>query len=164
MIRKLESSAFSLATEVIRTSFATVANDLGITEENCPKYVGFITTAERLETHREWGWFQYGFYENEQLAGYISISKENSGAFELHNLSVLPHLRHKGFGKQLLDYSLEKIKEMGGKKVEISIVEENTVLKEWYTAYGFIHTGTKKYDHLPFTSGYMEIAIDAKEV
>ncbi len=22
--------------------------------------------------------------------------------------------------------------------------------------YGFVHTGTKKFDHLPFTSGYLE--------
>jgi len=64
-----------------------------------------------------------------------------------------------GYGKELLDFCVAKINESGGNKINISIVEENTVLKNWYTAYGFIHTGTKKYDHLPFISGYMEIIL-----
>lgn len=34
--------------------------------------------------------------------------------------------------------------------------EENTILKTWYAANGFVHTGTKKFKHLPFTTGYME--------
>jgi hypothetical protein len=36
------------------------------------------------------------------------------------------------------------------------IVEDDTVLKNWYTANGFTHTGTKRFGHLPFTVGFME--------
>ena len=36
------------------------------------------------------------------------------------------------------------------------IIEESVVLKNWYIANGFVHTGTKKFDHLPFTCGYLE--------
>ena len=156
MIKQIDPSEFSVAAELIRESFATVAEDLSITEENCPKYVGYVTTAERLLTQHGWGWNIYGLYESERLVGYASVSKDDSGAYEIHNLAVLPELRHKGYGKLLLDYCVERIFESGGRKIVISIVEENTVLKNWYTAYGFIHTGTKKYEHLPFTSGYME--------
>ena len=53
----------------------------------------------------------------------------------------------------------EKIKELGGNKITIGIVEDNTVLKEWYTANGFIHTGTKQYGSLPFTVGHMEWSV-----
>ena len=35
-------------------------------------------------------------------------------------------------------------------------IEESTVLKNWYITNGFEHVGTKKFDHLPFTSGYLE--------
>ena len=45
--------------------------------------------------------------------------------------------------------------------VNIGIVEENTVLKNWYAAYGFIHIGTKKFEHLPFTSGYMKMEVSS---
>ena len=159
MIRLLETQEFPLAAEVIRASFATVADDFGLTEQNCPKYVGFITTAERLETQYGWGWWIYGLYEKEQLIGYVSISKEEDRVYEIHNLAVLPEFRHSGSGKLLLDYCRAKVEEFGGGKIVISIVEENTVLKNWYIAYGFAHTGTKKFEHLPFTSGYMVLEI-----
>ena len=45
---------------------------------------------------------------------------------------------------------------MGGSVIKIGIIEESSVLKNWYIANGFVHTGTKKFDHLPFTSGYLE--------
>ena len=44
----------------------------------------------------------------------------------------------------------------GGRKVCIGIVEENQPLRRWYERFGFIHTGTEKFDFFPFTCGYME--------
>jgi len=100
----------------------------------------------------------YGLFENERLVGYASVSKvkDTDNVYELHNLTVLPDYRHKGYGKQLLDFCKAKVKELGGVKINIGITEENTVLKNWYTANGFIHTGTKKFDHMPITVGFME--------
>ena len=164
MIKKLDPLEFADAADVIRASFATVAEDLGLTEENCPKYVGFVTTPERLQTQHGWGWQIFGLYENRRLVSYVSISKEDDGSYELHNLAVLPEFRHKGYGRQLVDFCLSTVAESGGGKVNISIVEENIVLKNWYVDYGFVHTGTKKYEHLPFTSGYMELVVAAKTV
>lgn len=40
--------------------------------------------------------------------------------------------------------------------MNIGIVEENIVLRSWYEKYGFVHTGTEKFDFFPFTCGYME--------
>ena len=45
---------------------------------------------------------------------------------------------------------------------ERPIIEENPTyeeLKEWYEKIGFVHTGTQKFEHLPFTVGFMEIEI-----
>ena len=167
VIKQLQLSYLPEAVEVIRTSFATVARDLGLTEQNCPKYVGYVTSTERLTTQHSWGWRMYGLYDIDKLIGYVSVSEvmqtsdssEAGKVFEIHNLAVLPEYRHNSHGKRLLDFCVDKIAELGGTKVIISIIEENTVLKNWYTAYGFVHTGTKKYEHLPFTSGYMELMI-----
>jgi len=158
-IKQLTPPDFSLEAEVIRSSFVTVAYDLGLTEQNCPKFVGFITTAERLQTQHGWGWLIYGLYVDDLLVGYVSVSNVGEGVFEIHNLSVLPEYRHRGYGKLLLDFCVARIVELGGNKVAISITEENTVLRDWYLTYGFIHTGTKKFDHLPFTVGYMELMV-----
>ena len=87
----------------------------------------------------------------------LPISKEEEeGVFELHNLSVLPDYRHNGFGKMLLDHAKETVKALGGNTIKIGIIEESGVLKNWYIVNGFVHVGAKKFDHLPFTSGYLE--------
>ena len=98
----------------------------------------------------------YALYAGKKMIGYMSLSKESDDVFELHNLAVLPEFRHKGYGKMLLDYAKDKAKSLGGAKIKIAIIEESTVLKKWYIQNGFVHTGTKKFDHLPFTSGYLE--------
>ena len=36
---------------------------------------------------------------------------------------------------------------------------ESSILKDWYTAYGFTHTGTQKFEHLPFAVGFMELDV-----
>ena len=98
----------------------------------------------------------YALYAEEDIIGYMSVSKESDGSCELHNLAVLPEYRHNGFGKLLLDHAKETVKSLGGNTIKIGIIEESTVLKNWYISNGFVHTGTKKFDHLPFTSGYLE--------
>ena len=162
MIKQLDVSEFQNAAEVIRKSFATVAEEFGFNEQTFPTFTGFVTTTERLQNQAEWGWLMYGFYDNGLLAGYVSISeiKDTDNVYELHNLAVLPEYRHKGYGKQLLDYCKAKVKEFGGVKINIGITEENTVLKKWYAANGFIHTGTKKFDHMPITVGFMEWEVE----
>lgn len=98
----------------------------------------------------------YALYAGKKIIGYMSLSKESNDAYELHNLAVLPEYRHNGFGKRLLDHAKDIVKSLGGSMIQISIIEESTVLKNWYIANGFVHIGTKKFDHLPFTSGYLE--------
>ena len=159
MIRPLGASDFPRAVGLIRASFATVAEEFGLTEQNCPRYTAFATTEERLEYQSRQGWQQYGLYEGEQLVGYAALSREAGCAYELHNLAVLPACRHRGYGKQLLDYCKEKVKEAGGAKITIGIIEENTALKNWYAENGFVHTGAQRLEQFPFTAGYMEFVL-----
>ncbi len=86
----------------------------------------------------------------------MSLTDTGNGGYEMNDVSILPEWRHYGYGKRMIDFCKEKVKELSGNKITIGIVEENTVLKDWYTANGFIHTGTKIFEHLPFTVGYME--------
>ena len=141
--------------DVVRRSFKTVAEEFGLTKENCPRHTSFITI-DFLEAQMSMGWHMYGLYAGKQIIGYMSLSKEGDEVFELHNLAVLSEYRHVGFGNLLLDYSKNAVRSLGGKVIKIGIIEESAVLKNWYIANGFVHTGTKKFAHLPFTSGYLE--------
>ena len=141
--------------EVIHRSFKTVADEFGLTLENCPKHTSFMPIYF-LTTQMEWGWHMFGMVQDGNAIGYMSLSKEGDSVYELHNLAVLPEFRHQGFGKAMLDFAKETVKNLGGDTIKIGIIEESTILKNWYQANGFVHTGTKKFDHLPFTSGYLE--------
>ena len=101
--------------EVIRTSFASVAAEFELTEQNCPNHTSFITV-DKIQRHLDSGWLMYGLYENKRLVGYVSLSKESDAVYELRNLAVLPECRHKNYGRQLLDFCKTKLKELNGIK------------------------------------------------
>ena len=151
----IEKAELSECLDVIHQSFKTVADEFGLTEQNCPKHTSFIPLSF-LETQMKWGWHMYGLYAGKKIIGYMSLSKQDDNTYELHNLAILPEYRHNGFGKQMLDFAKETVKSFGGTKIKIGIIEESIVLKNWYIANGFESVGTKKFDHLPFTSGYLE--------
>jgi len=154
-IAKIKKEDLSECLKVIHQSFKTVAEEFNLTKENCPKHTSFIPLYF-LETQMNWGWHMYGLYNNNKIIGYMSLSKENNTTYELHNLAILPKYRHNGFGKQMLDFAKEEIKSFGATKIKIGIIEESEILKNWYISNGFEHINTKKFDHLPFTSGYLE--------
>jgi len=151
---EIPHTQINIATDVIRTSFATVAAEFGLTEQNCPNHTSFIT-AGTLHSQFELGWLMYGLYKDKRLVGYVSLSNENDGVYEMHNLAILPEYRRRGYGKQLIDFCKGKVKELGGHKIDIGIIDENITLKNGYAANGFVHTGTETFTHLPFTAGFM---------
>lgn len=98
----------------------------------------------------------YAYYDNDVIVGYYSLLLQDNNCCELNNVCVLPEYRHKGMGEELLKHAYGIAVELGCEKMNIGIVEENTVLRKWYESFGFVHTGTQKFDFFPFTCGYME--------
>lgn len=143
--------------EVIRSSFKTVADELGFTEENASRFTAFATTPERLTWQ----------YENEKrpmfayradgrIIGYYSLLKQSGNECELNNLCVLSEYRHRNIGRELLEHAFTEARKIGCSVMNIGIVEENVRLRKWYEANGAVHIRTEKYDFFPFTCGYMK--------
>jgi GNAT superfamily N-acetyltransferase len=153
-IREISEPQIESAAKDIRGSFASLAKQFNITPETCPGASNFIT-AEHLKEHFERGLMMFGL--GDPLIGFAALEMKTDTVYKIRYLSVLPEHRHKGYGKKLLSYCINKVIKLNGSKIEIGIIEENTVLKNWYAANGFIHTGTEKFEHLPFTVGYMEL-------
>lgn len=158
-ILEMQLSDIDICAEVIRRSFLTVARDFGLTQENCPTNGAFIQPS-RLLSDRQKGAFMYKLVEDNTIIGFMSLVPKDACAVELEKLAVLPEYRHGGYGKILLQYAREKSLSLGFRKITIGIIEENTRLKKWYSDFGFIHTGTKNFPHLPFTVGFMELILD----
>lgn len=158
IIREVSMEELDECASVIRQAFGTVAEEFGLNEKNAPTNGAFLKT-ERLLAEREKGFIQYGLITDGAIAGYVQLERANDETYYIEKLAVLPKNRHAGYGRKLLDFAADKIRELGGKKIGIAIIEENHRLKQWYSDYGFVHTGTRKYEHLPFTVGFMELYI-----
>ena len=157
MIKRVEEQDIAGCVKVIKESFSTVAKEFGFTVENAPGFTAFATTEDRLkyylfEEHRP----MYAFYVKEDIVGYYSLFVQDNNECELNNLSVIPAYRHQGIGEELLKHAFKIAKELNCNKINISIVEENNVLRKWYESFDFVHIGTQKFDFFPFTCGYME--------
>lgn len=157
MINEVSEKDIAECVRVIKESFITVANEFGFTIENAPRFTAFATTEDRLKWHllgeqRP----MYAFYDNGLIVGYYSLLLQDNKECELNNLCVIPTYRHKGIGEKLLTNAFHVAKELGCTKINIGIVEENIALRKWYETFGFVHTGTQKFDFFPFTCGYME--------
>ena len=160
MIRRVERADLPVCAGVIRRSFQTVADEFGFTEENAPRFTAFAATEERLFRQMD-GEHRLMYLEEEDgtVRGYYSLLLRDRDACELGSLSVLPEYRHRGIGGRLLAHAKEKAREQHCSVMNLSIVEENTVLRKWYEQNGAVHTGTEKFDFFPFTCGYMKIEL-----
>ncbi len=160
MIRPVKKCEIETCVRVIRESFLTVANELGFTAENAPRFTAFATTAERLSRQFDEGRPMIAYFDgNGRITGYYSLHIQENGECELNNLCVLPECRHKRIGEMLFSHAAMTAEHYGCKKMKLGIVEENKKLRIWYEKLGAVHTGTEKFDFFPFTCGYMEKTI-----
>lgn len=160
MIRQITKQDIPECVEVIRSSFLTVGKEFNITLENAPLFTAYATDEAKVnfwmdEQKRP----MYGYFENGKLVGYYNLAIPSDNECELGSLCVLPEYRHNGIGEALLNDSIMRAKALGLSKMNLSIVEENTVLRKWYENHGFTHVGTKVFDFFPFTCGYLEMML-----
>ena len=158
MIKEIKKKDIAQCARVIRNSFITVANELGFTEDNAPRFTAFAVNADKLNYQLEVEQrVMIAYYlDSGKIIGCYSLLWQEDHQCELNNLCVLPEFRHSGVGIALLRDAFDRAKKERCKKINIGIVEENKVLRKWYENQGFIHIGTKKFDFFPFTCGYME--------
>lgn len=157
MIIQVENKVqLNICLEIIRNSFITVAEEFGLTENNCPSHTAFMTI-DKLEKQFNDGRPMFLLYCDNTPVGYFSLAKCSDEVWELNNLAVLPEYRHLGYGKAMVDYAVETVENYGGNIISIGIIEENTTLKNWYLKLGFKHISIRKFEHLQFTVGFMEL-------
>lgn len=159
IIRTVTTENLPEAVDVIRRSFATVAEEFGLTEENCPNNGAFITE-DRLKTDLDRGSSLSGLFLDDSLVGFVAHKrKEPSTTWYIEKLAVLPEFRHRGFGKALLEYVVSQIRRSGGERISIGVIADNIPLVRWYARSGFVTTGTRQFASLPFLTRYMELTL-----
>lgn len=156
MIREITNKTEMIqSVEVIRAAFKTVADEFYLTKENSPTNPAFINF-DKLESLREKDIKFFGLFENDKLIGFVAVEKADDSIYYLEKLAVLTEHRHKGHGGRIVKFVCNHVKDKGGEKLSIGIIDEHEVLKEWYRTLGFAETGTKRFEHLPFVVCFME--------
>jgi len=156
-IRRLAAADLEQAAQVVRQGFKTVTKEFRLTMENCAVYGMFMRT-ERLILDFMKGELMYGLYIDGMMAGFLQLAK-NGDRVSLKKIVVLPQYRCQGYGSALMEFAEKQAAEWGASCLALSFIEEDSRLKQWYTHRGFLHTGVKRYNNLPFTVGTMEKSV-----
>ena len=151
-IKILDKASLPAALQVVTRSFSTVAEEFGLTRENCPGNTAFIQL-EDLERDYDAGNQMFGLYASEQFASFAELAPSGDGIYQIKRLSTLPPYRHRGYGGILLKHCMDTAGILGGKAVEVGILDDNLRLKNWYIRHGFVAVGTERYEGLPFAVG-----------
>lgn len=78
--------------------------------------------------------------ENSELLGCVYLRREQQQLY-LGMLTVSPGLQGRGTGKLLMKSAEDKAKEMGCKKIVMTVISTRTELIDWYERHGYNKTG-----------------------
>jgi GNAT superfamily N-acetyltransferase len=153
-IRPINTEDSQTLLDVIRRACATVAEQFGLTPQNCPKSPAFHTI-DRVKDDIDRGVLYYLLEEDADVRGCVALEKARPDVCYLERLAVLPEHRSKGFGTALVRHAVAEAETLGAKRIEIGIIADDTQLTQWYRRLGFVLNGTKTFDHLPFVVAFM---------
>ena len=123
--------------DLVRLAFSEVANRMGFSRENSPTYPAFIENQRLLDQLDRPEARAMGIRADGKLVGFVAIAPHGD-FYEITRLAVDPACRHRGYGRLLMDAACDAAREMGLSEIGLGVVNENTVLKKWYEAQGFI--------------------------
>ncbi len=148
----------NILAKLISTAYQDVAIKYNLTVENCPKHPSNCSTEWIISDYeRKIEYYILNF--NTQPIGCVAMEIANDRTIYIERLSILPKFRHQGLGKKLVKFIIKKAAELKVGTVGIGIIAEQEDLRKWYESMNFVFTGTKKFDHLPFTVGFMELTL-----
>ncbi|MBN1362541.1 MAG: GNAT family N-acetyltransferase [Sedimentisphaerales bacterium] len=139
---------------LLQQACATVAQRFGLTMENCPKSPAFYTH-DRARDDLARGVRYFLLEENGTACACVALEQAKPDLVYLERLAVLPEQRRRGYGQALVRHALAQANTLGVRRVEIGIISEDAELQDWYGRFGFVQTGTKRFDHLPFGVAFM---------
>jgi GNAT superfamily N-acetyltransferase len=147
-----------LITSLVNRAFITVALQFGYTGERVPSFPAFIRSSV-ISDQMAGGLNFLGFKTKNDIAGCAGYRRRDECIYIIERLAVLPEFRRRGIGERLMKHIENIIRKKHGDKLEVSIVDNNQTLKDWYKRLGYGETGIEEYAHLPFKVCVMQKSI-----
>jgi N-acetylglutamate synthase-like GNAT family acetyltransferase len=153
-IREAGEKDCALLADLIRDSFADVAERYDLTRENAPTHPYFCTE-EWVGAAMDKGVRFFVMEYNGSPAGCVAVENAGEGKFFMERLAILREARRKGLGEALVKHAIETAREAGARDLLIGVIAGELNLLEWYQRLGFIEVGRKFFEHLPFQVVFM---------
>ena len=126
-IEKANSNDHEILTEITKKSKAF----WGYSEEQMTQWNDALTiTKEYIQTN-----FAYKLTKENQVIGYYSYFNSEAAIIKLDNLFVLPEYIGKGFGNQLMQDFLNRIKE--NRDIKKIVLDADPNAEKFYQKFGF---------------------------
>jgi N-acetylglutamate synthase-like GNAT family acetyltransferase len=157
-IRTANENDMTTLVDLIRRSFAEVAERENLNEADHPRCTSFYTK-QRMQEDFEKGLQYFILEQHEKAIGCVAMEIGSPDVCYLMRLAVLPEYRKQNHGEKLVRYLLDQARQVGAKEVKIGILDNADRLKKWYEQLGFVQFKTQKYDHLPFLVASLSIDV-----
>jgi GNAT superfamily N-acetyltransferase len=164
-IRAAVEAEADIVASLIRCSFATQVEMLGIRENEYPNYVGF-ETASSVRRRMAAGIHVALACLDEESIGTISCSPDaqDPRAGDIMRLGVAPSGRGRGYGRLLMGYAEAQLTMRGVSVARLAIVARFERLREYYEQQGYAGIEVKHAPSLPFRLIVMEKGSGARPV
>ena len=157
-VREADGADSALLAKLIRDSFRTVAERLGLNAANCPTHPSNCTV-DWIERDVASGRRYFILEVDGTPVGCVALEKASDDQCYLERLAVLPGRRRQGYGRALVDRVLREAKTLGTTAVDIGIIAEEADLRDWYKRLGFVEGQTRDFEHLPFAVTFMSCGL-----
>ena len=163
-IREITNEPIEPNAAFIRCCYQTVADEMGITPENAPRYTAFITD-EWLEEERANGAVFYGYFIDGVKAGFVTLEQEHEheSKWFMKRLCVLPDYRSHRIGRKLVDHIIACARKREIDTLHIGIVDEQKGLKDWYIKIGFSEYERFEIPNLPFSVSLLSMNLNGRQ-
>ena len=158
MIRTGSYEDAELLAGLIRSSYADVADRLGLTAENAPTHPSNCRT-DWVERDLASGVSYYLLECEGAPAGCVALEIASDSLGYLERLAVAPSWRRRGLGRRLVEHAIEAAAREGLVTVSIGVIDEEVELISWYERLGFRRTATRCFAHLPFEVCFLECRV-----
>lgn len=133
-----------------------MAEEFGLTSENCPDRGDADLSYETLKGDFLWGDIMFLYIADGKYVGFLSLTKKPELEYGIKYLTVLPEYRHRGYGKALLGHAKAVAAVLGANKLTLNLLNYDGKLKNWYAENGFSVASVEKSVVTPFSTVYME--------
>lgn len=160
LIREATVDDDATCLEVIRSAFATVADDLGYRPETHSLHPAFWTPEQYARARRTDGPLLVAEVGG-QLVGtcFVGPRPDDPKHWVIRRMAVVPEARHLGIGAALVRRAVDVARGADARVVTLRIVADNHQLGRWYLAQGFQLSHVGRPAGLPFRVADYELVL-----